>query len=75
MQLMCRENKQGYETLSLLQFLEVNLTSFSPKCSLHKNKVENFKTVSNGLFFHAPLMFKKIDTAASNREAVKNFEI
>ena len=52
------------------------LTNMAKKCFFQKNKIENFKTVSNGLFTHAPLMFwKKIDTAASNREAVNNFEI
>ena len=62
--------------LSLSHFLEVNLTSFLPKCFFQKNEIEKFITVSNGLFSHAPLMFlKQIDTAASNREAVNNFEI
>ena len=43
--------------LSLLHFLEVNLTSFPPKCLFQKNKIEKFKTVSNRLFSHGPLMF------------------
>ena len=45
--------------LSLLNFLEVNLTSFPPKCFIQKNKIE--------------LCFEKIDAVASNREAVNNF--
>ena len=65
--------------LSLLHFFKLNLTLlyFLPKCFFQKKTIENFKTVSNGLFSHAPLIFwkNKIDTAASNREAINNFEI
>ena len=28
-----------------------------PKCFFQENKIEKLKTVSNGLFSHAPLMF------------------
>ena len=46
------------ELLSFLHLLEVNLTSFPPKCFFQKNDIEKFKTVSNG-FFPASLMFGK----------------
>ena len=50
---------KGYETFVSFKFLEVNLTSFPPKCFIQKNKIE--------------LCFEKIDAVASNREAVNNF--
>ena len=45
--------------LSLLHFLEVNLTSFPPKCFFQKNKIEIFKTIPNSLFSLARLFCKK----------------
>ena len=57
--------------LSLLHLMEVNLTSVPPKSFFHKNKVEKFKTVSNGCFLTRRLCFEKKSiqqSAASNIE-------
>ena len=59
--------------MSLSHFLEVNLASFPPKFFFQKNK-KKFKSVSNGLF-SVLQSFEKIDTEASNRGVVNNFEI
>ena len=64
----------GHHAMPAALLLEVNLTSFPPKCFFLKNKIEIFKTFPKVLFSFARLCTEKIDTAASNREAVNNFE-
>ena len=58
MQVMRRENKKRMgNILPLLHFLEVYHTSFPPKYFFQQKNMEKFKTVFNGLFSHALLMF------------------
>ena len=72
-QVMRREINKRYETFVSLTFLEVNLTSIPPKYCFQKNEIENSKRFSTVCFLTRRLCFEKIDTAASNREAVNNF--
>ena len=67
-----RKEIKDMKLLSLLHLMEVNLTSFPLKCFFQKNKIEKFKRF---IFSRTAYVLKKIDPAASNREAVNNFEI
>ena len=51
--------------LSVLQFLEVNLTSFPPKCFFQKNEIEKFKRV----FLTLCLCFEKYQYSSKQQRS------